>query len=136
MTGEEIKALLEALDLTPRKLAAKLGVDTPTVQAWTREELFPTKRHVDAMRALRLQSSQEQAEEKGDGGAGGGATTGDGARAGGGERAAPIFEALATPATWTLLRKLLAYPKLREEVERAAAKYRDPAGNDAEHRKT
>lgn len=122
MTGDEIKALLASLGLGARQLGAKLGVDAATVQAWTREEQFPTKRHVDAMRALQSHRSKEEEDgEAGDGNS---------------ERGEPLFEALADPAMWTLLRKVLAYPKLRQEVEKAAAKYRDPAGKDAERRKT
>ena len=44
MTGDEIKALRRALDVTARKLGAAIGVGQATVLALEREELFPTKR--------------------------------------------------------------------------------------------
>jgi transcriptional regulator with XRE-family HTH domain len=126
MTGDEIKSLLTTLGLGTRQLAAKLGVDAATVQAWTREEQFPTKRHVDAMRALQSERSGEEGEggDRHEGGEPGGGT---------GE---PLLETLADPAVWMLLRKVLAYPKLRLEVEKAAAGYRDPAGSGAKRRET
>lgn len=136
MTGEEIKSLLATLGLGTRHLAAKLGVDATTVQAWTREEQFPTKRHVDAMRALQRESSREREGKEGEGKEEEGkeeeGKEGEGKEGQpGGERGEGLLEALADPALWTLLRKVLAYPKLRQEVEKAAAEYRDPARSGA-----
>jgi transcriptional regulator with XRE-family HTH domain len=113
MTGDEIKALRRALDLTARKLGAALGVDQATVLAWEREELFPTKRHVEAMRAL-LERGGEGAN---------GARTDDEKEAG----PTSPWRALADPGMWRLIRKIMAYPRLRGEVAELAAKYVDPA---------
>lgn len=115
MTGDEIKALRRELDLTARKLGEALGVDQATVLAWEREELFPTKRHAEAMRGLAEKAAAEKAatEEK------------DAAPAGG--RRPPSWGALADPRVWRLLRKLLAYPELLTQVEELAEKYADPA---------
>ena len=110
MTGDEIRALRRALDVTARKLGETLGVDQATVLAWEREELFPTKRHVEAMRAL---SAARGA--KGDASA---------ARSDG-----EAMKGLADPALWALVRKLLAFEELRADVEALAAKYPDPAAD-------
>jgi transcriptional regulator with XRE-family HTH domain len=99
MTGDEIKALRRALDLTARKLGEALGVDQATVLAWEREELFPTKQYVEAMRALVDEGGRERSP----------------------------LQVLADPGVWRLFRKIVAHPALRAEVERAAAKYADPA---------
>lgn len=117
MTGDEIKALRRELDLTARKLGEAIGVDQATVMAWEREELFPTKRYVEAMQALRLKAREDgviEAKEK---------------RAGRpeGERSGMPWGALADPGVWRIFRKLAAYPELRGEVEALAEKYADPA---------
>ncbi len=122
MTGQEIKALLDVLGLGTRQLGAKLGVDPKVIVAWEREEQFPTKKNVDAMRALLREHEGEPGTGTGDehGHAGEGRRgAGPGAR---------ILDALADPAVWRLLRKILAHPRLRQEVEEAAAQYRDPVG--------
>lgn len=118
MTGDEIKALRRTLDLTARQLGTRLGVDLATVLAWEREELFPTKRHVDAMRAL-LERGSAKGESTGEAAA---AATSEGAGA------AAAFEALADPAVWKLIRKIVAHAELRKQVEKLAARYEDPAG--------
>lgn len=120
MTGDEIKALRRALDLTARKLGEALGVDQATVLAWEREELFPTKRYVEAMCAL-AKTGEEGMRE---GGASEKEETGEEGRRG----PAP-WSALADPGVWRLFRKLVAYPELRAEVEELARKYADPAGD-------
>lgn len=122
MTGDEIKGLRRALDLTARRLGEALGVDQATVLAWEREELFPTKKHVEAMRALEKRGRQAEA------GAvmpRGGPAKDDPAR---GDAA---WAALADPGVWRLFRKIAAHPELRAAVEEAAAKYADPAGDDS-----
>src|SRR5262245_36073885 len=108
MTGSEIKALRRTLDVTARKLGEALGVDQATVLAWEREELFPTKRHVDAMRALGKKADDAKPRATSD------------------TRGAPLA-ALADPAVWRLFRKLLAHADLRAEVLKLADKYADPA---------
>lgn len=118
MTGKEIRALRESLGLTARTFAAKLDVDPAVVLAWEHEELFPTKRHVQALRALVPPAEPtDGAPPPAEAAVG---STG-GASAGGG------MEALADPAFWEIFRKLLAYPDLRREVELLAKKHPDPA---------
>ena len=109
MTGDEIRALRRALDLTARKLGQALGIDQATVLAWERGELFPTKRHVTAMRTLVVRHEEARA---------GAAKERD--------RTA-LLRALADPELWTIVRKVLVFEELRAEVERLAASYPDPA---------
>ena len=113
MTGAEIKALLANLGISTRQLAAKLDVPPPVVLAWQKEELYPTKRHVEAMRALENRAAQESRPILAEG-------------------AAAVPVELSDPAFWKLIRKLIAYPTLRDEVEKTAASYRDPAENTEE----
>lgn len=132
MTGEEIKALRRALDLTARKLGETIGVDQATVLSWEREELFPTKRHVEAMRGLlekkgeaasggmRGGDAKEEAKEKSKEGLGEGIGEEIGE-----ER---IWRGLSDPQVWRLLRKVLAFEDLRGEVMRLAETYPDPTG--------
>src|SRR4051812_29901316 len=108
MTGEEIKAMRRALDLSARELGEALDVEQRVVLAWEREELFPTKRHVSAMRALLEEAGADMPAS--------------------GDAVPELFAALADPGVWRLFRKIVAHPELRAEVERLAAKYRDPAG--------
>ena len=142
MTGAEIKSLLDELGISTRQLAAKLDVPAPVVLAWQKEELFPTKRHVEAMRALRaritadlaptppeLPSSTNTATPTNTATTTNAATTTNTATTA--NAATTTFEALADPTFWRLVRKLLAVPALRREAEEAAAKYQDPAETGA-----
>lgn len=52
MTPDALKLLRKSLGCTAKELAAALELDQATVLAWERGELFPTKRHIDAMVAL------------------------------------------------------------------------------------
>ena len=53
MSPEELKTLRKELSCTAKELAAALDLEQATVLAWERGELFPTKRHCDAMESLR-----------------------------------------------------------------------------------
>lgn len=110
MSPEDIKALRQELRCTARELAAALGTDQQTVLAWERAELFPTKRSCDAMEALRKKgpSAVPRAPRKK-------------------QAAASPMAALADPAVWKLVRKILAHPDLRAAVEGIAEGYADPA---------
>lgn len=131
MNGKEIRARREELGMSARAMGAKLGVEPATVLAWEREELFPTKRHLQAMAGLQREGAEKEgrstnegrrapdAEEAGAGGAKGAGV--------GREEEGAVLEALADPAVWELLRKVLAYPELRRELESIAARYSDPA---------
>ena len=106
MTPEALKGLRKDLGCTAKELAAALGLDQATVLAWERGELFPTKRHIDAMAVL---------AEKG-----GGAIPKK-------SRGPDPMKVLADPVLWELVRKLIAHKKLRDEAMKLAAAYVDPA---------
>ena len=124
MTPDEIKTLRKELECTAKELAGVLGVEQATVFAWERGELFPTKRYVDQMVALRA--------------AGAGAvpktpkTRARGAASV--HPSAPLprasgspLDALADPILWQIVRKVIAHPSLWEDVTRLAVRYTDPA---------
>lgn len=108
MSPEDIKALRQGLGCTARELAAALGLEQETVLAWERGDLFPTKRHVGEMEALRQKGPSAIPRKR---------------------RGAPPspLHALADPALWTLFRKLVAHAELRAKVEKLAEEYEDPA---------
>lgn len=109
MTAEEIKALRKELRCTSRELAEALGVELSVVMAWEDEEMFPTKRHVKAMGALR---------DKGPGAV-------PRKRRGRAASGSPM-KLLADPALWGLIRKLLAHAELREQALKLAEAYPEP----------
>ncbi|MBI2390670.1 MAG: helix-turn-helix transcriptional regulator [Deltaproteobacteria bacterium] len=105
MTPDDIKQARVALKCTAKELAAALGVEPATVAAWERGEMFPTKQYVVKLQELLAQGPAAIPKKaKGDG----------------------PFEALRDPDVWTLIRKILAHPKLRAEVARLAARYDEP----------
>jgi transcriptional regulator with XRE-family HTH domain len=108
VTGEDIKSLRKELACTARELGSALGVEQSTVLAWERAELFPTKAYVDKM--LELKAKGPAAFPRKPKGA-----------------AADPLKSLADPVVWTLLRKIAAHKKLREEVSKLAEHYPDPA---------
>ena len=109
MTPDELKALRKELSCTAKELAAALDLEQATVLAWERGELFPTKKYIDEMNALRARGPAAiPRKAKGEN---------------------PV-KALADPMTWELLRKIAAHKKLRDEVAKLAAKYTDPAEGD------
>lgn len=108
MAPEEIKALRNELSCTARELAAALGLEQDAVLAWERGELFPTKRLVGQMEALRKQGPAGIPRKKK------------------GAPASP-HAMLADPTLWKLLRKLIAHPELRAAVGKLAEPYSDPA---------
>lgn len=114
MSPDEIKALRKELGCTARELATALGLTQQTVLAWEREELFPTKRHCDAMEDLRKRGPTAIPRKPR-------------------KKSANLtpMQALADPDVWRLVRKLLAHGELRAEVEKMAATYEDPAEDQA-----
>lgn len=108
MSPEEIKALRKELACTARELSVTLEVDPDTVAAWERGESFPTKRHCDAMAALRARGAGAVVRKPR-------------------KKAQTPLAALADPETWRLFRKLLGSPELRAKAEALAADYPDPA---------
>lgn len=110
MTPDEVKAVRTRLGCTAKDLARALDVDAATIGAWERGELFPTKKHVEALRAL---------DAKGPG-----AVPRTGPRRG---AAASPMAVLADPRLWTVVRKLVAHAALRDAVVKLAESYPDPA---------
>ncbi|MFO0651923.1 MAG: helix-turn-helix transcriptional regulator [Polyangiales bacterium] len=104
MSPEEIRSLRKDLSLTQRQLADALKIDADTVRAWEKEESFPTKAHCEAMEKLRVNPPPKTPKSS-----------------------ATPMQVLADPKFFALLRKLVAHPKLRAEVERISADYPDPA---------
>jgi transcriptional regulator with XRE-family HTH domain len=108
LSPDDIKALRSALQCTTRELGEAVGVDQATIIAWEQGQLFPTKKYVDRMQALK---------EKGPG------AVPKKARG-----AAPTpARVLADPGFWEVVRKLVAHKKLRDEVVKLAASYPDPS---------
>src|SRR5687768_11612496 len=108
MSPDEIKALRQELGCTARELAAALGEEQETVLAWERGDLFPTKKYVSQMEELRRKGPSSVPRKK---------------------RGAPAspLHALADPALWRLIRKLLAHPALFTAASKLADAYDDPA---------
>jgi len=104
----EIRALRQRLKLTMAQLGAHLGVSGSTVTAWEHGDQFPTKAHVDKLRALEKDGAIREKPAKRDEAA----------------LAAPF---LADPAFAALLRKLLFHPELRHKALELSSSYRDPA---------
>lgn len=105
MTADDIRALRKELAYSQRQLADALKIEVEMVREWEREEHFPTKAHCAAMEAMRRTPTSPP-------------------RAG---KAMSVMAHLADPRFFTVLRKLLAHPKLRTEVDKLAAAYPDPA---------
>jgi transcriptional regulator with XRE-family HTH domain len=106
MSPEDIRTLRNDLALTQRQLAEALKIDVDLVRRWEREEEFPTRDHCQAMAKLRTSPPPKSHK---------------------GANLTPM-QVLGDPKFFTLLRKLVAHPKLRGEVERLAAEYPDPLG--------
>lgn len=110
MSPEDLKTLRRELGCTARELAAALGLEQETVLAWERGDLFPTKRHVGEMEALRKKGPSAVPRKK---------------------RGAPASaspqQLLASPDLWRLFRKLLAHPELYRAALDLAERYPDPA---------
>ncbi|MEZ4224133.1 MAG: helix-turn-helix domain-containing protein [Polyangiaceae bacterium] len=108
MSPEELKALRKELGATARQLGKALGVDDKTIFAWESGDLFPTKRFVDQLEALRAQGPAAFPKRpKGKGLSG--------------------PERLADPDLWVLLRKLVAHSELFDAAQKLASDYDDPA---------
>ncbi len=109
MTGDEIKAIRTELRCTARELAAALGLEQEVVLSWERGDLFPTRRHVDAMTKLRAAGPAAIPRRPK-------------------KSAAPsAMRALADPEVWQIVRKIIAHPELRAAVGELAARFSDPS---------
>jgi len=112
LSPDDIKALRSALQCSTRELGEAIGVDQSTIIAWELGQLFPTKKYVDRMVALR------------DKGAGAVPKKARGA-------APPPARVLSDPGFWEIVRKLVAHKKLRDEVAKLAQGYADPNEDEA-----
>ena len=110
MSPDDLKALRKELGCTARELATALGIEQETVLGWERGDLFPTKRFVDAMTALKAKGPAAVPKQKRKGAV-----------------AASPMAALASPDVWKLVRKLIAHPELRKAATALAEAYPDPA---------
>lgn len=107
MEAADIRALRRRLGLTMAQLAEKVGVAQSDVTAWELGEKFPTKAHVQKLRALESAPAADgKPSPKLDG-----------------ALWAPF---LTSPEFGALLRKLLFHPELRAKAQELAAAYRDP----------
>jgi len=106
VTPDDIKLLRKELGCTARDLATTLGIEQKEVLAWEAGELFPTKRFVDQMKALRAK--------------------GPGAvfKTTKGKAVAPT-DRVSDPAFWAIVKKLLLHPPLYEQVSKLAETYGD-----------
>lgn len=104
MTADDIRALRKELAYSQRQLAEALKIEVEVVREWEREEHFPTKAHCAAMDALRRSPTVRPAAKP-----------------------VSVMQHLADPRFFSLIRKLLAHPKLRTEADKLAAAYPDPA---------
>jgi transcriptional regulator with XRE-family HTH domain len=112
MSPEDVKALRTRLRATTKDLAHALGIEPATLTAWERGEEFPTKRYVELM--ARLDEKGADAFPR--------LPTKLGAK----KKGTDPMSLLADPATWMLVRKILAHTDLREAVTKLAANYDDP----------
>lgn len=103
MSPDDIRSLRSELNLTQRALAEALRLDVAQVRRWETEEEFPTKAQCEAMEAVRKNPPPKVPK-----------------------RGATPMQVLGDPKFFALLRKLIAHPKLRAEVDRLAAEYPDP----------
>lgn len=106
VSPDDIKQLRKELGCTARDLATTLGIEQKEVLSWEAGELFPTKRFVDQMKALR---------EKGPGAV---------LKAAKGKVVAPT-DRLSDPAFWALVKKLALHPALYDQVSKLADKFGD-----------
>ena len=110
MSPEELKQLRKELSCTAKELALTLGIEPKEFSAWEAGELFPTKRYVTELEALRKKGPTAiQRAPKGKAAA---AKTGT-AR-------------LSDPKFWELVRKLAEHPALFDQVGKLAETYPDP----------
>jgi len=106
VTPDDIKQLRKELGCTARDLATTLGLEQKEVLAWEAGDIFPTKRHVDQMLALKAKGPGAVLK-----------TTK-------GKAVAPT-DRLSDPAFWGIVKKLLLYPALYDQVSKLSDGYGD-----------
>jgi len=107
---QDIKKLREELSCTARELADTLKIDQLTVLAWEKGDLFPTRRFVKQMQALRKQGSDSIVRIRR-----------------GRSRKKTGMARLDDPKLWELVRKLVEHPELFDQVVKLADHFEDPA---------
>jgi len=111
VSPEDLKQLRKELSCTAKELALTLGIEPKEFAAWEAGELFPTKRYVSELEALRKKGpSAIQRAPRGKAAAG--TKTG--------------MARLSDPKLWELVRKLAEHPALFDQVSKLAEKYPDP----------
>ena len=110
MSPEDLKQLRKELSCTAKELALTLGIEPKEYAAWEAGELFPTKRYVVELEALRKKGpSAIPRTPKGKNAV---AKTG--------------MARLSDPKLWELVRKLAEHPALFDQVSKLAEPYADP----------
>jgi transcriptional regulator with XRE-family HTH domain len=108
VSPDDLKQLRKELGCTARDLATTLGIEQKEVLAWEAGELFPTKRFVDQMEALRKKGPSAVLKT---------------AR---GKNVTPT-DRLSDPAFWAVVKKLALHPALFDQVSKLADKFADDA---------
>ncbi|MEO6599021.1 MAG: XRE family transcriptional regulator [Polyangiaceae bacterium] len=110
MSPEELKQLRKELSCTAKELALTIGIEPKELAAWESGELFPTKRYVGELEALRKKGPSSVL------------------RMPKGKAAAKTGMArLADAKLWELVRKLIEHPALFDQLSKLAEAYPDPA---------
>ena len=109
VSPDDIKAIRKQLSCTAKELGQALGIEQATVLAWEKGDLFPTKAYVDKMEQLRARGPSAIPKKA---------------------KGADPMKVLADPGFWELVRKLAANKKLRDDVQKIAAAYPDPAAQE------
>lgn len=110
VTPDEIRALRKSLKCTMQELADALGIEARVVMEWEDGEMFPTRRHVEKMKALSTEGPSA-VPRKG--------------RRRAAESLTPM-QVLADPELWRLVRKLLCHAELRKRALELAETYDEP----------
>lgn len=109
MSPDEVKELRKQLNCTAKELANELKIDSKTVMAWESGEMFPTKRYITQMEVLRKKGPDAIPRTR----------RGKSQKTG--------IERLDDPKLWRVVRKLLEYPALFDQVAKLADAYDEPA---------
>ena len=110
VSPEALKQLRKELACTAKELALTLGIEPKELAAWEAGELFPTKRYVGELEALRKKG--KSAILRAPKGKAAAAKTG--------------MARLSDPKLWELVRKLAEHPALFDQVSKLAETFADP----------
>jgi transcriptional regulator with XRE-family HTH domain len=105
MSPEELKQLRQELGCSLGELSASVEVDVKTLLAWESGDLFPTKKHVDRLLALKQAGPSAVVRRV--------------------KRSKPAsgLDALDDPRLWAIVKKLASFPEFLSEVEKLASRY-------------